>query len=134
MRYYYSSKGRAQSRRDEERRRGSGRFATPAYRAYKSRQRLDRCLSAGLVWVYELWAPDHRCLYVGKTNSLTRRRDGYAAHPKGAAARAYREHSYMVLSMAEDVEARRIQELRPAYNVRLNRANGVTHDSEGRLF
>lgn len=75
----------------------------------------SRKLPAPLVWIYEFWSADGRCLYVGKTDNLHNRMR-FHRNSENNGGRGYRERAYTVLRMAEDPEVRVIQELRPLYN------------------
>jgi hypothetical protein len=92
-----------------------------ARREYVKRKNAERAaqtqLAPGLVWIYEYWSANE-CLYVGKTSNWSLRRGAHRAvrATDSGAAQACREHQYVVLSMADDAEARRIEELSPRHN------------------
>ena len=105
-------------RRDREYDRLRGVKRREEFRDRQRRIRAATQLPAPLIWIYEFWSADHRCLYVGKTTNLPNRNRMHRAHPESASGRAFTEHAYMVLNMATDPETALIRARQPEYNER----------------
>ena len=82
-----------------------------AFREYFAAKKLP----PPLVWIYEFWSADGRCLYVGKTDNLNNRMRFHRNNDHNG-GRGYRERAWTVLRMAVDPEAQAILERRPLYN------------------